>query len=318
MTVSAARSPATAVMSLGERLTVAEARELCRNVKTALANGASGLILDGAQLAGIDIVGLAAIVQSHRLASTLGVRCRVIPSTHLVRDVVRARAAEELTLLDTPRRRASAAARRRGMPQGTVIARAGRVILRQPTSSDAVHFHRWAEDPLVDQMVGSDLLYPHRHLRPGDSALVASLVHDPRGLTALVEPAGEPHRPRGFVRLYDVDLVSGFGFVETVVAQARSATRGLGIEAARLLLAFAQDALQLRRIEAKAYAYNILSVNALRRNGFKQEGVLRKARIYDGEAWDIFVFSILDHEMTVERARETFPDFSLFGEEVPA
>jgi RimJ/RimL family protein N-acetyltransferase len=84
------------------------------------------------------------------------------------------------------------------------------------------------------------------------------------------------------------------------------------------LLAFAQDALQLRRIEAKAYAYNVLSVNALRRNGFKQEGVLRKARVYDGEAWDIFVFSILEPEMAVERVRDTFPDFSLFREEVPA
>jgi RimJ/RimL family protein N-acetyltransferase len=305
-------------MSLGERLTVGEARDLCRSVRTALANGASALMLDGGQLVATDIVGLAAIVQSHRLALAAGIRCAVIPSAQLVRDVIRARAADELTLLDVPRLRAAPARRRRAMPGGTVIACAGRVILRQPTSSDAIHFHRWAQDPLVEQMVGSDLLYLHRHLRPGDSALVNSLVHDPRALTALVEPAGEPHRPRGFVRLYDVDLVSGFGFVETVVAQARSTSRGLGIEAARLLLAFAQDALQLRRIEAKAYAYNVLSVNALRRNGFKQEGVLRKARVYDGEAWDIFVFSILEPEMAVERVRDTFPDFSLFREEVPA
>ena len=303
-------------MGLGNRLTVAEARGLCRSVRTTLANGASGLTLDGSQVAATDTVGLAAIVQSYRLASTLGVRCNMLASAQLARDIVHARVADELVLADAPRLRASLPKRRGATPTGIVIARAGRVILRQPTSSDTVHFHRWAQDPLVDQMVGSDLLYRHRHLPPGDSALVTSLVHDPRALTALVEPAGEPHRPRGFVRLYDVDLVSGFGFVETVVDQARSTSRGFGIEAARLLLAFAQDALQLRRIEAKVYAYNVLSINALRRNGFHQEGVLRQARVYDGEAWDILVFSILDHEMTAERIRDGFPDFSLSSQQV--
>jgi RimJ/RimL family protein N-acetyltransferase len=299
-------------------VTVSEARDVCRTVKRALANGAVGLMLDGADVAATDTVGLAALVQSHRLASTLGLRCTLLPSAQLARDAVRARVVEELAFVDAPRLRAAPSRGRSDTTVGTVVARAGRVILRQPTASDAVHFHRWAQDPLVEQMVGSDLLYHHRHVPAGDPALVASLVHDSRALTTLVEPAAEPHRPCGFVRLYDVDLAAGFGFIETVVARSRSSSRGIGIDAGRLLLAFAQDALQLRRVEAKVYSYNVLSVNALRRNGFHQEGVLRQARIYDGDAWDIFVFSMLDAEMTAERARDGLADFSLFREEVAA
>jgi RimJ/RimL family protein N-acetyltransferase len=37
------------------------------------------------------------------------------------------------------------------------------------------------------------------------------------------------------------------------------------------------DVLGLRRLEAKVYEYNVLSMNSLARNGFRQEGVLRQA-----------------------------------------
>jgi len=57
--------------------------------------------------------------------------------------------------------------------------------------------------------------------------------------------------------------------------------RGYGVEAGKLISYYGVDVLGVRRIEAKAYAYNVLSMNALRRNGFKQEGVLRQAG-FDG------------------------------------
>jgi RimJ/RimL family protein N-acetyltransferase len=94
----------------------------------------------------------------------------------------------------------------------------------------------------------------------------------------------------------------------------RALRRGIGIEASRLLIAWAMDALGIRRVEAKVYAYNVLSINALRRNGFQQEGVLREARLYEQQAWDILVFSILEREMRRERAGERFPSFGFFSE----
>src|SRR5256712_13312596 len=67
------------------------------------------------------------------------------------------------------------------------------------------------------------------------------------------------------------------------------------------------DALEIRRIETKVYAYNVLSINSLRRNGFQQEGVLRQAKTYGGERWDMIIFSILEDEMRAQRAQESFP-----------
>jgi RimJ/RimL family protein N-acetyltransferase len=62
--------------------------------------------------------------------------------------------------------------------------------------------------------------------------------------------------------------------------------------------------LGLRRIEAKVYEYNVLSMNSLRRNGFRQEGVLRKAG-FDGERyWDLVIFGILKEEIEAQRQKD--------------
>ncbi len=45
----------------------------------------------------------------------------------------------------------------------------------------------------------------------------------------------------------------------------------------------------------------------LKRGGFHLEGVLRQARVCEGQRWDINVFSILEDEMAEQRKKEGFP-----------
>jgi RimJ/RimL family protein N-acetyltransferase len=80
--------------------------------------------------------------------------------------------------------------------------------------------------------------------------------------------------------------------------------KGWGVEASRLLLAYALDHIGIHRVEAKVFAYNQISINSLRRNGFRQEGVLREACFTDGKFWDILVFGILKEEMEQERKKD--------------
>jgi len=95
--------------------------------------------------------------------------------------------------------------------------------------------------------------------------------------------------------------------VERIDSETAVARRGWGVEASRLLVAYAIDTLGLHRIEAKVYRYNTPSVNALTRNSFQQEGVLRDACLHDGKRCDILVFSILEDEVQHQRQREQYP-----------
>jgi RimJ/RimL family protein N-acetyltransferase len=129
-----------------------------------------------------------------------------------------------------------------------------------------------------------------------------------------VEPLAPLRAPVGFVRLYQINLTQQFAFLETAVASAESVRRGWGVEASRIFMAYALDVLRLNRVEAKVYSYNVLSANSLKRSGCRLEGVLRQARVYDGQRWDIHIYGILAEEMSAQRRAERYPNFGLWSE----
>jgi RimJ/RimL family protein N-acetyltransferase len=203
-----------------------------------------------------------------------------------------------------------------GDPPAAVLAASDRLTLRVPRREDLDRFGRWAVDPLLTQMLGSDLLYRCRHLGPEHPDVTTAILSSVTSLTTLVAPRDQPDHLCGFVRLYDIRLSSGFAFLETAVADPQACRRGWGVEASRLLVAYGMDVLELHRVEAKVFRYNTLSVNALRRNGFQEEGVLREAHVFDGQRWDLLVYSILEPEMAAQRRqREQFPYMGFWGTE---
>lgn len=161
-------------------------------------------------------------------------------------------------------------------------------------------------DPHLCRMVGSELLETFKHVYDTSPAFYDALLTDPTQVVLMIEALERRPAPLGLVRLFNIHLREGYAFLETIVADRRDMRRGFGVEAGRLIVYYGVDVLGLRRIEAKVYEYNRLSVNALRRNGFQQEGVLRKAG-FDGEhSWDVFVFAVLRDEIEAQRAHHTF------------
>jgi RimJ/RimL family protein N-acetyltransferase len=303
------------VISVRGDLTLSIAPALCGAVSDAVGDAPASVTVDlrGAKIA--DVAGLAALFQCGVAVESAGATFSVVAEEPLRSAVLAARlfdeirfvtAVDETGVIDTidvapP------------VDPAPILAHSARIGLRRPTWDELVLFGRWAEDRCLDEMVGSELLYRCRHLGPYHHEFVDEVLASPRALTLFVEPLAMPGHPVGFVRLYDIQLAAGIGFLETVVTTGESLRKGWGVEASRLLLAYAMDALWLHRVEAKAYSYNVLSANALRRNGFRQEGVLRSAHRYQGQHWDILVFAILAEEMRAQRTRERYPYLGFWG-----
>ena len=293
-----------AEIRLGRSLTAQVAASLCGAVAAHVHAGVSVLELHMPEVERIDSIGLAALHQVGAFTAERGVILSLVPSPALYRALLDAQLLEEFTLA-APRAGGPWTTRRR-LPEdtasGQIIATSQNLALRLPTPEDLSHFDGWARDPLLAHMVGSDLLYRCRHLGPGHPEVAALILDNPSSLTVLVEPLGTRGEPVGFLRLYGIRLTSAIAFLETAVAR-----RGWGVEASRLLVAYAMDTLGLHRIEAKVYRYNTPSINALTRNSFQQEGVLRDACLHDGKRCDILVFSILEDEVRHQRQREQYP-----------
>jgi hypothetical protein len=306
--------PGEGAVRAGEALNLATAHAFCRGVREHLAAGTGRLSLDLGAVTRIDAVGLAALLQSVRLSALMGLAVSVVPSAAVYWAFVDAEILEELPVgsvmaLEGPVRPAPGDWPAAPTP---LLASTSRVKLRQPGWDELALFETWARNPFLDQMVGSDLLYRCRHLGPYHPEVVSAILNDATSLTLVVEPVGVPWNPVGFVRLHHIRLIEQLAFLETAIADPRFLKKGWGIEASRLLVAYAMDALEIRRVESKAYEYNVLSINSLKRNGFVQEGVLREAKSCDGQRWDIVVFSLLKDEMEAQRSREPFPYMGLW------
>lgn len=188
--------------------------------------------------------------------------------------------------------------------RGVVIARGTRVYLRTLTPADLEHLSAWVDDPYLERMVGSEFLQSYKHVWDKSPAFFEAVLTDPTQVVLVIEAYRGWIKPVGVVRLFNIHLLEGYAFLETIIAEPRAMKRGFGVEAGKLIAYYGVDVLGLRRIEAKVYAYNTLSMNSLRRNGFRKEGVLRQAG-FDGERyWDLVIFGILKEEIEAKRKKD--------------
>jgi anti-anti-sigma regulatory factor len=298
-----------------EELTHRTAAAAAQRIREQLALAPPNLWLNLESVKVVDVVGIAAITQAVLRAGAAGTACAIFPSPVVYRGLF---AAGLLDRFRTDSRRAD----QRPEPERVVevhddgampfLARTPRLGLRPPTWDELALLNGWAQDPKLDEMVGSELLGMCRHLGPYHPDFVAEALGSPVALTLLVQPHALAE-PVGFVRLFNVNLAQGFLFLETAVMQHASRRSAYGIEATRLAAGFAVDALGIERIETKAYAYNAPSINALKRNGFRLEGTLRQARAHGGRRWDILVFAMLDPEIRDELADDGLAPMGLWG-----
>lgn len=188
--------------------------------------------------------------------------------------------------------------------RGSVISRGTRVYLRTLTPADLEHLSVWVDDPFLERMVGSELLQAYKHVWDKSPAFFEAVLTDPTQVVLIIEARRGWTKPVGVVRLFNIHLLEGYAFLETIITDARAMKQGFGVEAGKLISYYGVDVLGLRRIEAKVYEYNTLSMNSLRRNGFHQEGVLRQAG-FDGERyWDLVIFGILKEEIEAKRTKD--------------
>jgi RimJ/RimL family protein N-acetyltransferase/anti-anti-sigma regulatory factor len=306
---------------VSEELTHRTASMTAQLIWEQLAMAPPNLWLNVESVKTVDVVGLAVLAQATARASAAGTTTTIFPSPVVFNALF---ASGLLDRLPTDKRRAG----ERPEPQRVLeveapctvefVAQTPRLGLRPPTWEELRLLNRWAHDAALDELVGSQLLAMCRHLGPYHPDFVTEAMASPIALTLLVQPRHPDAEPVGFVRLYHVNLDQRFLFLETTIAQPRGRRIAWGIEATRLACGYSVEALGIERIETKVFAYNTLSVNSLKRNGFTLDGTLRQARMHGGRRWDILVFSVLEPEIRDALAGDGFAPMGFWNMPVPA
>ncbi|WP_374688482.1 GNAT family N-acetyltransferase [Promineifilum sp.] len=102
----------------------------------------------------------------------------------------------------------------------------------------------------------------------------------------------------GDIQLAQIDWQNRTAELGVGIARAADRGQGYGTDAARTIIDYAFDALDLVRIAAATAEYNHLAQAGLRHAGFVEEGREREATYLNGRRWDRLCYGLLRREYT--------------------
>jgi RimJ/RimL family protein N-acetyltransferase len=100
----------------------------------------------------------------------------------------------------------------------------------------------------------------------------------------------------GFVGLFWLNPSQGEAFTGVGIGDPQLWGKGYGTDAIRLLLRYAFNELNLRRISLMAFEYNQRALRSYHKAGFVEEGRMRGVLHREGRRWDSIYMGILRDE----------------------
>ncbi len=100
----------------------------------------------------------------------------------------------------------------------------------------------------------------------------------------------------GEIGLDGINYAQGEAYVGIGLGERAYWGRGFGTDAMRILLRFAFDELNLRRVTLDVFEYNTRAVRSYEKVGFTLEGRMRGMLKREGERWDLVFMGILREE----------------------
>jgi RimJ/RimL family protein N-acetyltransferase len=100
----------------------------------------------------------------------------------------------------------------------------------------------------------------------------------------------------GNVGLHHIDWISHTARTVTILGDKEEWGKGFGTEAKRLVISYAFNSLNLRKLSSHVLECNIPSQRMNIKCGFKEEGCLRKQVYREGQYHDLIIFGLMKTE----------------------
>jgi len=170
-----------------------------------------------------------------------------------------------------------------------------KVVLRPVRRSDIEDSLKWFNDPEVTQYLSMYL--PMTEM--AEEKFIESLGSTEAGKDAMfcieaVENNG--NKPIGTVGLDNINSKDHHAEFGIAIGEKDYWSKGYGTEAARLIIRYGFEQLNLHRINSYAFSFNERSIRLHKKVGFTEEGRLRESIYKDGSYHDHVIFGLLRKE----------------------
>ena len=169
------------------------------------------------------------------------------------------------------------------------------VQLRPVQRADISYFLEWFNDPEVTQYLGMYLpmteMAEQKFIEElGTTRATTQLIFV---IEAIEGDKGKPIGSTGLDRINNKDHNATFGIS---IGDKKYWSKGYGTEAAKLMVRYGFEQLNLHRISSSAWSFNERSIKMHLKMGFREEGRRREAVFKNGEYCDEVTFGLLREE----------------------
>lgn len=160
------------------------------------------------------------------------------------------------------------------------------VVLRPLDVTDAPHLQRWINDPEVRQFLTS--IYPIG--LQSEREWVESLAKNPsKDVVVMIEVSG---RPIGTMGLHHINWKDRTATTGALIGEKDCWGKGYGTDAKMILLDYAFNTLNLRKIHSRVYSFNKRSLAYSLHCGYKVVGRLKREHFCHGRYWDVTLLEL--------------------------
>jgi RimJ/RimL family protein N-acetyltransferase len=169
------------------------------------------------------------------------------------------------------------------------------VLLRPVKRSDISYFLKWFNDPEVVQYL--EMYLPMTEMSEEKFIEELGTTRARSDALFVIEAIkGASTKPIGNCGLHEIDSKDRKAMFGIVIGEKDYWSKSYGTEAARLLINYGFQQLNLHRISSSAFAFNERSIKLHKKVGFQEEGRLRQATFKNGQYHDLMLFGILREE----------------------
>ena len=154
------------------------------------------------------------------------------------------------------------------------------IVMRPVEESDIPYLYKWINDPKVRQYLNA---YMPMTMTDEQSWYESLTSRKPKDIILMIEVDGTPI---GNMGIHGINMQNGTATTGAIIGEKEYWGKGYGSDAKMILLDYAFNTLNLRKIYSTVIAFNERSLKYSLKCGYKEEGRRKLHHYKKGQYWD--------------------------------